>query len=198
MTSLEFHPNYASNGKLYVISGEAIPNASTPHYMPPQTDEASAFDNVLFEYQVSSTDPNLVDLSTKRELLRIRQAHRFHNMNDMAFATTAISTSVSERAATRARARRCNTRPTPRIRMWCTAASYASTSTPLAPMDAMRFRPATHSPPVSFRRSTAGVCETLGASPATRSRATCTLARTVTSPWSRSCAWSRARTTAGR
>jgi len=85
MSSLAFHPNYASNGLVYVITGEAVPNASTPDYTAPQTDDVTAFDNVLFEYQVQSGNPNLLDTSTKRELLRVHQPHEIHDMNQIAF-----------------------------------------------------------------------------------------------------------------
>ena len=87
MTSVAFHPDYATNGKLYVITGEAIPNGETPHYSAPQNDEGTAHDNLLVEYQVDAGNPNLVDVSTRRELLRIHQATKVHNMNDMTFGT---------------------------------------------------------------------------------------------------------------
>jgi len=86
MSGLAFHPDYATNGKLYVITGEAIPNSETPHYSPPQDDNlTSAFDNILVEYQVDAVNPDLVDTSTRRELLRVRQPNGGHNMNDLAF-----------------------------------------------------------------------------------------------------------------
>jgi len=85
MSGLAFHPEYASNGKLYVITGEAIPNGSTPHFLPPQTDDVSAFDNVLYEYTVDPGNPDLADPASRRELMRVRQPQRFHNMDDLAF-----------------------------------------------------------------------------------------------------------------
>lgn len=85
MSGLAFHPDFATNRKLYVITGEAIPNATPPHYSPPQVDGATAFDNVLVEYQVDVANPNLVDASTRRELLRLHQADKIHNMNDLTF-----------------------------------------------------------------------------------------------------------------
>ncbi len=86
MSGMAFHPDYTINGKLYVITGEATPNSETPHYSPPQVDNPdSAFDNVLVEYQVDALNPNLVDPSTRRELLRIHQPNGGHNMNDLAF-----------------------------------------------------------------------------------------------------------------
>ncbi len=90
MSSLAFHPLYASNRKLYVITGQAVPNGSTPHYTPSQDDTASAFDNLVVEYLVQAGDPNAVDTSTRRELLRIHKPQDAHNVNDLAFAPTGI------------------------------------------------------------------------------------------------------------
>jgi hypothetical protein len=85
MSGLAFHPDYATNGKVYVISDAAVPNSSTPDYSAPQTNTATAFDNILFEFQVDSGNPNRVDLSTQRELLRIHQSNQVHKMNDLEF-----------------------------------------------------------------------------------------------------------------
>ena len=85
MSSLAFDPNYASNGKLYLITGEATPNPAIPDYVPPQIDTNSAFDNVLVEYRVDPNDLDRADPSSRRELLRVRQPHRDHKMNDLAF-----------------------------------------------------------------------------------------------------------------
>ncbi len=85
MSGMAFHPDYATNGKLYVISGEAVPNGATPDYSPPQDDTSSAFDNVLFEFQVDATNPDQFDQDSQRELLRVHQPNGGHNMNDLAF-----------------------------------------------------------------------------------------------------------------
>ena len=83
LTGIAFHPDYESTGRLYVLIGE--PSSGAAHYDPPQDDTASAFDNVLLEYRVDASDPNRVDAATRRELLRIHQAHEFHNMDDLVF-----------------------------------------------------------------------------------------------------------------
>ncbi|MDH3786555.1 MAG: PQQ-dependent sugar dehydrogenase, partial [Acidobacteriota bacterium] len=83
MSSIAFHPDYANNGLLYAITGEAT--SGSPDYDSPQDDAASAFDNVIYEYRVDSVDPNVVDLSSKRELLRVHQPHRVHNLGDLTF-----------------------------------------------------------------------------------------------------------------
>ncbi len=84
MSSLAFHPDYASNGKLYLITGR--PTAPSPHYTAPQSDTASDFDNVVVEYRVSTTNPNQVDTTTLRDLLRIHEPEDAHNANELAFA----------------------------------------------------------------------------------------------------------------
>jgi hypothetical protein len=85
MTGLAFHPDFVTNGKLYVVTGEAVPNGSTPHCSAPQNDSASDFDSVLVEYTVSAGDPNVVDPASRRELLRVHQAHALHGMDDPTF-----------------------------------------------------------------------------------------------------------------
>ncbi len=85
MSALEFHPAYASNGRLFVITGEALPNGHAPHYGSPQDETAGAMDSVLYEYAVSAGDANQADLASKRELLRIRRPTGVHPMNDLAF-----------------------------------------------------------------------------------------------------------------
>ena len=60
LLGLAFHPQYAKNGKLYV------------HYTA--KDDSSHID----EYKVSS-DPDVVDVATRRELLRAEQPYSNHN-----------------------------------------------------------------------------------------------------------------------
>jgi glucose/arabinose dehydrogenase len=83
MSSLAFHPDFVNNGKLYVITGK--PTAPNPDYDSPQDDTFTAFDNILYEYQVDSINPDIVDVTTRREVLRIHQPHKFHNLGDLAF-----------------------------------------------------------------------------------------------------------------
>lgn len=83
MPTMAFHPDFGTNGKLYVVVGE--PTGPNPHYTAPQNDTSTAFDNVLYEYMVDAANPNVVDPASKRELLRVHQPQRFHNMNDLVF-----------------------------------------------------------------------------------------------------------------
>lgn len=85
MSSVAFHPDYATNGRLYVVTGEAIPNGTTPHYFAPQVETENAFDNVLYEFQASAADPDQVDPASKRELLRVRRPSGSHTMCDLTF-----------------------------------------------------------------------------------------------------------------
>ncbi len=84
MSSLAFHPQFASNGKLYLITGQ--PTTPSPHYSPPQADTAGAFDNVLVEYEIFDDDADAVDPDTRRDLLRMHKNEDAHNVNDLAFA----------------------------------------------------------------------------------------------------------------
>ena len=102
MSGLAFHPDFASNRKLYVITGEALPGSATPHYFPPQNDHVSAFHNVLVEYQTFAGNPDLVDPATRRELLRVHQPHRVHNVNELVFGDDGLLyISVGDGGATR-------------------------------------------------------------------------------------------------
>ncbi|MCA8889799.1 MAG: PQQ-dependent sugar dehydrogenase, partial [Parvularculaceae bacterium] len=85
MSSVAFHPDHATNGLLYVVTGEAIPNGKTPHYSAPQDETPNAFDNVLYEFRVSAGDPDQVDPASKRELLRVRRPSGSHTMSDLVF-----------------------------------------------------------------------------------------------------------------
>jgi glucose/arabinose dehydrogenase len=66
LLGLAFHPKYATNGKLYV------------HYTA--KDDSTHVD----EYKVSS-NPDVVDLSTRRELLHVEQPYSNHNGGHLEF-----------------------------------------------------------------------------------------------------------------
>jgi hypothetical protein len=86
MSSLAFHPEYATNGKLYLITGEATPNPFPKDFVPPQVDSDTPYDNVLVEYLVSGANPDQVNAASRRELLRIHQPNQDMDVNDLAFA----------------------------------------------------------------------------------------------------------------
>lgn len=67
LLGLAFHPQYASNGKLYV------------NYT------ASGGHTKIVEYRVSASDPDVVDTTTRRELLHIAQPASNHNGGNLLF-----------------------------------------------------------------------------------------------------------------
>ncbi len=67
LLGLAFHPSYPSNRKLYVN----LTNA--------------AGDTLIREYRASSTNPNVVDTSTARNVLKISQPYANHNGGMLAF-----------------------------------------------------------------------------------------------------------------
>lgn len=67
LLGLAFHPAYAENGRLFV------------NY----TDRSGT--TVVAELTVSSDDPNVVDLNTRRVLLQVEQPYANHNGGSMAF-----------------------------------------------------------------------------------------------------------------
>lgn len=67
LLGLAFHPDYSSNGLLYI-------------FYTPSSDVA-----VVSSFQVSSADPNVVDLGTETVLLRIPQPFANHNGGQVAF-----------------------------------------------------------------------------------------------------------------
>jgi len=85
MSGLAFHPNFPTDPRFYLITGEALPNASTPHYTPSHDLHSTAFDNVVMEYEVDSLNEDIADTGTARELLRITQPYISHNINDLTF-----------------------------------------------------------------------------------------------------------------
>lgn len=69
LLSMAFHPEFATNRKLYV-------------YYTDRDD-----DSRIDEYQVSATDPDVVDPSTRREVYRLRQPYSNHNGAHLLFGT---------------------------------------------------------------------------------------------------------------
>ncbi|NVB78530.1 MAG: glucose dehydrogenase [Kofleriaceae bacterium] len=67
LIGLAFHPEFAKNGKLYV------------NYT------SKDMDTHVVEYKVSATDPDVVDVSTRRELFTIDQPYSNHNGGHLEF-----------------------------------------------------------------------------------------------------------------
>ncbi len=85
MSGLAFHPAFSTNGKLYVLSGEAISEAVEPDFSAPQELDDGAFDDLLLEYHIDVENPERVDADSRRELLRIRDPHFVHKLNHLTF-----------------------------------------------------------------------------------------------------------------
>jgi len=67
LLSVAFHPQFAQNKKFYLVYNEAN------------------YDTVLSEFEVSSGNPDLADLMSEREMLRVPQPHFFHKGGQLAF-----------------------------------------------------------------------------------------------------------------
>ena len=76
LLGLAFHPDYAENGRFYVF------------YSAPLREQAlDNFDhtNVLAEFHVSTSDPNVADPGSERKLLQIDHPYMNHNAGTLAF-----------------------------------------------------------------------------------------------------------------
>ncbi len=82
-----FHPDYASNGLLYTYTSE--PNAGSPSFATTMPDGPGTGDHqsVVTEWRASDPgNPDMgVDLSSRRELMRIDQPQFNHNGGALAF-----------------------------------------------------------------------------------------------------------------
>ncbi len=85
MSSLAFHPDFASNRKLYVVHTE-LEDPLTADF---GATTGVAQQSVLYELEAMGDHPdpasNLADLSAKRELLRINEQSTIHNLDALAF-----------------------------------------------------------------------------------------------------------------
>jgi glucose/arabinose dehydrogenase len=87
LLGLAFHPGFADPAspgfrRLYTYTSELV--AGTPDYAVP-LGAAANHHAVIAEWQVSATNPNVVDVSTRREILRIGEPQANHNGGALAF-----------------------------------------------------------------------------------------------------------------
>ena len=87
MSAMAFHPNFAvadtaGQGLFYTVSQEAT-GAGVAHFSGTAT--TPAHQSVIYEWRVAEGDPNLADVTSRREILRIDEDVIVHNINDMAF-----------------------------------------------------------------------------------------------------------------
>lgn len=84
-----FHTDYANVGqpgfgRFYTLSTE-VSSAATADF-----GEGSNHAEVIIEWQVDAGDPNVIDVSTKREIMRINQPALDHNVSDLAFDSSGM------------------------------------------------------------------------------------------------------------
>ena len=89
---LEFHPDFADNGKFYVHFSELLRNG----------------DSMIVEYTVSADNPDQADPDSARVILQIDQPWANHNGGELAFGPdgkASRSSAITARAATVIKAR---------------------------------------------------------------------------------------------
>lgn len=79
---LAFHPDYATNGKLYTFTSEPI-TAPADFAQPPV--DALSHQSVIAEWMVDPGDANMVDPGSRKELIRIDNPQFNHNGGAMNF-----------------------------------------------------------------------------------------------------------------
>jgi glucose/arabinose dehydrogenase len=87
MGGFAFHPDYATPGtpgfgKIYTAHSDNQSGKPAPDYPSPGS---TTHHSVIIEWQVDPLNPNAIDTTTRRELLRIGQPFVDHNMQQLAF-----------------------------------------------------------------------------------------------------------------
>lgn len=87
MSAIAFHPEFAvtgaaGEGLFYSVSQEAA-GSGPAHFSG--TSVNPAHQSVIYEWRVDSSSPNIADISTQREILRIDEDIVVHNINDITF-----------------------------------------------------------------------------------------------------------------
>ncbi|MGI9343928.1 MAG: PQQ-dependent sugar dehydrogenase [Gammaproteobacteria bacterium] len=87
MSAMAFHPDFATagangEGLFYTVYQEP---AGTGVAQFSGTAATAAHQSVVYEWRVNVSDPNLADVTTQREILRIDEDVFVHNINDLAF-----------------------------------------------------------------------------------------------------------------
>jgi glucose/arabinose dehydrogenase len=86
---LAFHPDFANPNKpgfhtLYTYTSELIPAGTSPTYVAPNN-AVQNYKNVISEWKVSATDPNVIDPASRRELISFGKNAGNHNGGTLAF-----------------------------------------------------------------------------------------------------------------
>ena len=89
LVGLATHPDFANHPFIYTHTSEPNgPAADFPLEMPPGA--TNDHQTVITEWKIDSNDPNRVDPSSRRELLRIDHPQGNHNGGDMAFGADGL------------------------------------------------------------------------------------------------------------
>ncbi|HQY88482.1 MAG TPA: PQQ-dependent sugar dehydrogenase, partial [Tepidisphaeraceae bacterium] len=85
LKGIAFHPDFAVSGApgegLFYAAIEERNSAGTPDFGPTTHD----LQGVVYEYQIDSGNPNIVDPSSRRELMRVNIPNAVHSINAIAF-----------------------------------------------------------------------------------------------------------------
>ena len=86
---LAFHPGYADPTSpgyrtLYTYTSQPIPAGTNPTYVAPNAAPQN-YQNVISEWKVSATNPNVIDPSTRRDLISFGKNAGNHNGGTIAF-----------------------------------------------------------------------------------------------------------------
>ena len=89
LLGLAFHPEFANPsspgyGKIYTYTSEPV-SGQADFTVPLGSGQSFNHQSAIAEWQVSATDPNLVDTTTRREIMRIDQPQSNHNGGMLAF-----------------------------------------------------------------------------------------------------------------
>ena len=82
LLGLAFHPDFSNNGKLYTFTSESI-SASADFAQPPV--DPLTHQSVIAEWQVDDGNANAVDVTSRKELIRIDNPQFNHNGGAISF-----------------------------------------------------------------------------------------------------------------
>lgn len=91
LLGLAFHPGYNNPtslgfGTLYTYTSEPIPVGTSPTYVAPNG-AVQNYKNLISEWKISAADPNVVDPTSRRELISFGKNAGNHNGGTIAFGT---------------------------------------------------------------------------------------------------------------
>ncbi|MCX6865061.1 MAG: PQQ-dependent sugar dehydrogenase, partial [Verrucomicrobia bacterium] len=89
LLGLAFHPGFNTTGSpgyhtLYTYNSQLIPALATPTYVAPNG-ASQGYENVINEWKLSATDPNVIDPASRREIISFGKNATNHNGGTIAF-----------------------------------------------------------------------------------------------------------------